>query len=269
MVGLVCYPYFCVEKGGCTCTTGDRCSFKLVCIHKHSDNWYVLTVDIFCYESGKWSQRRVFTRRILNSLSWSDSLVAYRGILHWVNCDQTIFACDPLKKPWRLNVIDTPADGKEISIGVCRGKLQMSQLQLDTLNPFADNSAKAVSLSVWELEDYDAGKWRLEHMVYLKDMVSVNSEDYLRMIKDARKPLDPVKMVKLLAFHPHDVDIVYLIFLKWLVVSCNLQARTLQGSRVQLSKNEDCCSLPCGNFCSIVHSWRPTPVSPLSFKHEK
>lgn len=264
MVGLVCYPYFCVEKGGCTCTTGDRY------FHKHSDNWYVLTVDIFCYESGKWSQRRVFTRRILNSLSWSDSLVAYRGILHWVNCDQTIFACDPLKKPWRLNVIDTPADGKEISIGVCRGKLQMSQLQLDTLNPFADNSAKAVSLSVWELEDYDAGKWRLEHMVYLKDMVSVNSEDYLRMIKEARKPLDPVKMVKLLAFHRHDVDIVYLIFLKWLVVSCNLQARTLQVvSKVQLSKNEDCCSLPCGNFCSTVHSWWPTPVSPLSFKHEK
>lgn len=146
----------------------------------------------------------------------------------------------------------------------------MSQLQLDTLNPFADNSAKAVSLSVWELEDYDAGKWRLEHMVYLKDMVSVNSEDYLRMIKEARKPLDPVKMVKLLAFHRHDVDIVYLIFLKWLVVSCNLQARTLQVvSKVQLSKNEDCCSLPCGNFCSTVHSWWPTPVSPLSFKHEK
>lgn len=146
----------------------------------------------------------------------------------------------------------------------------MSQLQLDTLNPFDDNSAKAVSLSVWELEDYDAGKWRLEHKVYLKDMVSVNSEDYLRMVKEGRKPLDPLKMVKLLAFHPYDVDIVYLIFLKWLVVSCNLRARTLEVvSKVQLSKKEERCSLPCGNFCSIVHSWWPTPVSPLSLNVKK
>lgn len=101
MVGLVCYPYFCDEKGGCMCTIGDWYSFKLVHIPKHSDNWYVLTADIFCYESGKWSQRRVFTRRILNSLSWFDYLVAYRGILHWVNCGRSNYCCRPLEKAWR------------------------------------------------------------------------------------------------------------------------------------------------------------------------
>lgn len=52
--------------------------------------------------------------RDLNSLHWFDRpvLVAYRGILHWVNFDQTIVAYNRLKSAERFRVTNPPtADG--------------------------------------------------------------------------------------------------------------------------------------------------------------
>lgn len=76
---------------------------------------------------------------------------------------------------------------------------------------------RLISLSVWELEDYDNEIWGMELEIYFKDM---NLEDCLQ----AKNEVPAVKMV---AFHPFDSEVVYLNFPDGLV-ACNMKTKTLK-----------------------------------------
>ncbi|KAK7846127.1 hypothetical protein CFP56_008321 [Quercus suber] len=98
--------------------------------------------------------------------------------------------------------------------GVSQGCLRISQIAFP-----------GSRLEIWELNYYDIdnnggrGKWLLKHEVYINEMVS---EKWL--MKYVSQNYDEVSV---LAFHPNDGDIVYLL-IQSKVVLCNLQSRTME-----------------------------------------
>lgn len=95
MVNLVCYPH-----------TNGSYSYKLARfpgVPEYSGFRDEFSVEIFCSDSWKWSQRLISSPRNLNSLHCFDCpvLLACRGILHWVNFDQAIVSFEFLRT-WGL-----------------------------------------------------------------------------------------------------------------------------------------------------------------------
>ena len=114
------------------------------------------------------------------SLHWFDRpvLVAYRGILHWVNFDQTIVAYNRLKSAERFRVTNPPtADGLQrqwasviISIKFIRGSCQYQSpgkcLKISLLNN--DNCLRVslcriAAVTFLNFDVFEIGKWSLKH----------------------------------------------------------------------------------------------------------
>nr|POE97920.1 hypothetical protein CFP56_27305 [Quercus suber] len=101
-------------------------------------------------------------------------------------------------------------------VGVCQGCLRICQISLW----FRLGSV----LRVWEFKDYDnegGGQWFLEHEVFFNQLVSKKSP-WLTQYVPLKFPF-----VTVLAFHPNDGDILYLV-IEMKVVLCNLRSKTME-----------------------------------------
>ncbi|KAJ4702318.1 F-box domain containing protein [Melia azedarach] len=259
MLGFICYPHPCDKKQACT--TYARYSYKLVRINKFEGYKREFNVDIFSSETGKWSEKLVRSPKRLSSL-YRSHIVAYNGILYWMDEGNIIVAYDPLNDVGRCRVIDSPIyDGgrnfaTEELIGVCGGRLRI----LQRISYFPGYECVSTKLSMWELEDCNTGKWKREEQVNIKDL---DSEDYGMMKQVSRYGPLP----GLLGFHPIEEDIVYLSF-PGRVVKCNMRTRMLEevcelqhhrADGAGAGGEEDILCL-CGTVFPLVHRWWPTPV---------
>nr|XP_023925872.1 F-box protein At5g07610-like [Quercus suber] len=92
-------------------------------------------------------------------------------------------------------------------LGLCHGCLRTCQV----------SGYAYPRLRVWELKDFDnenngsraGGKWSLKHELYFSQMVSEKSPSLTEYINDWNWPCPPV--ISVLAFHPNDGDIMYLL----------------------------------------------------------
>ena len=111
--------------------------------------------------------------------------------------------------------------GVQGRLGVSHGALRISQISSFPYDYFSDPV-----LRVWEFKDKgeEGGKWCLEHQLYVNQMVSEKSP-WLTKYVVKKYPL-----VMVLAFHPNDRDIMYLM-IHFKVVSCNLRRKTLEVVR--------------------------------------
>ena len=200
----------------------DQLIYRVVLIPPFSDKLKETKVEIFASETGKWSNSVLpcpgnFDRRGVpykNLLFWWDS---EGGRLIWFdpyNSDCCGFFEHPEKlDPFQGHVIKDP-------LGVCHGCLRLCQ--------FLKNPQEGLRL--WEIKDYDdkGGKWYLEHEMYFNEMVSPKCPQLLQHIDRSSHPM--------LAYHPKDKDIIYLILIFWafpgseqrMVISCNMRTKTLE-----------------------------------------
>ncbi|XP_019164138.1 PREDICTED: putative F-box/kelch-repeat protein At1g15680 isoform X2 [Ipomoea nil] len=125
--------------------------------------------QVFSSENWLWRTLVVSSPRSLNYHGGEAPLVAYRGMLHWLNGD-SIAVYDPLNTPEIFSrVIDLPIQIYPPSVyrkncfGVSQGCLCVVQVSDEfTIDPILD---------VWELEDYDSGLWILVHKVHLTNLI--------------------------------------------------------------------------------------------------
>nr|POE61801.1 hypothetical protein CFP56_59515 [Quercus suber] len=137
-------------------------------------------------------------------------------------------------------------------LGVSHGALRISQISRIPYGYFSDPV-----LCVWEFKDKgeEGGKWCLEHQLYVNQMVSEKSP-WLTKFVVKRHPI-----VRVLAFHPNDRDIIYLmIHLK--VVSCNLRRKTLEVVRDLPDPHSFTDDKNVFNF--VLPCW-PTPIHSSPF----
>ena len=98
------------------------------------------------------------------------------------------------------------------------------------------------------LKDYDkGGKWYLKHKVYLRDLEKSHCLTELLTV-------DPI--VEVLAYHPNDGEIMYLM-IETKVVSCNLRRKTLEVVSDSLESNDLYSDY---NVFTILLTCWPTPI---------
>ncbi|XP_031116808.1 uncharacterized protein LOC116020475 [Ipomoea triloba] len=119
-----------------------------------------LTVQLFSSEEGEWRSVVVSSPRAVSfRVRSSATLVSYKGMLHWL-VSGFVLVYDPyncLEKFCR--VIDTPTD---IIDGVVEHRFQTIGLFRDRLHVTQVSSSL---FCIWELEDYNMGKWSLVHKI--------------------------------------------------------------------------------------------------------
>ena len=195
-------------------------SFRVVLIPKFSTKLKVFKIHIFSSDTSKWSESVVLVpdQEGFEFYQCHFPAVPYKGFLFWCGRGGRLLGFDPYNNGRCCHsfVIEKPVE-LAINIdcfGVSQGRLRISQIAFP-----------GSRMEIWELNDYDIdnnggrGKWFLKHKVYINEMVS---EKWL--IKYIDQNYDKVSV---LAFHPNDGDIVYLL-IQSKVVLCNLQSRTVE-----------------------------------------
>jgi F-box interacting protein len=262
MVGFICEPYSCQKEQESITITNAHYKYKVVRILSPTEtNTTQLEMEIFSSLTGEWSNSVVSSPKGLNpfiTMSMRAGIVTCSGKLHWVDAEREnnmikgFVVFDPFNDAERCRYINPPSELSllnSVSFGVFQGRLQLFQLSSN------DN------FSVWELEDYgNAGTWCMKHKVYLKDMVSENS----LLVELAN---EMYSNVDLLAFHPNDVEVVFLQFRNY-VVLCNMRTRVLKMAGYLRNKEKSLVNnhtLPVSaksSFLLVQPQW-PTPVPPL------
>ncbi|RAL38140.1 hypothetical protein DM860_000834 [Cuscuta australis] len=185
-VGLLCVPSPCslCLHGGCKdhhrCAAVDNSRYKFTVVRILKCNpllepWKECSFEpvsefnfeLYSSEDGRWRSCMVTTPRALpRQVGAFSSLVAYRGKLHWL-VDGHILVYDPYNSPTRFSrVIDIPPPHSYpdtfSSIGVRWDRLHVMTVSRD----FSTMSARLADCNdhyIWELEDYDTGRWSLAH----------------------------------------------------------------------------------------------------------
>ncbi|XP_065622519.1 F-box protein At3g26010-like [Quercus suber] len=216
-------------------------------------------VYIFSSDTSKWSESLVLCpapqRFQLGSGSFAFPAVPYNGLLFWCSRNGSLVGFDPynsgcyrfFQMPLELDI--SYGIGR---LGVSHGALRISQISRIPYGYFSDPV-----LCVWEFKDKgeEGGKWCLEHQLYVNQMVSEKSP-WLTKFVVKRHPI-----VRVLAFHPNDRDIIYLmIHLK--VVSCNLRRKTLEVVRDLPDPHSFTDDKNVFNF--VLPCW-PTPIHSSPF----
>ncbi|XP_050285371.1 putative F-box protein At3g23970 isoform X1 [Quercus robur] len=198
---------------GFICNSGDilQLSFRVVLIPEFEGMSTEFKVYIFSSDTSKWSESLVSCPALegFDLTSFAFPAVPYNGLLFWCSRDGSLFGFDPynsgcyrfIQKPLELDT--SFANGR---LGVSRGALRMARISgFDPYDYFSDPV-----LCVWEFKDKgeEGGKWCLEHQLYIKKYSAL----------------------MVLAFHPNDQDIMYLV-INFKVVSCNLRRKTLEVVR--------------------------------------
>ena len=170
--------------------------------------------------------------------------VSYKGLLLCPGTGGRLLAFD-LYNARSCRLIEKPIEyeshGGTDCVGVCQGCLRICQISLW----FRLGSV----LRVWEFKDNEGGgKWFLEHEVFINQLVSKKSP-WLTQYVPLKFPF-----VTVLAFHPNDGDILYLV-IEMKVALCNLRCKTIKVF----------CDIPHGyeDKCTIINfvlpCW-PTPI---------
>ena len=209
-------------------------SFRVVLILSTRTNLSQFNIHVFSSDTGEWSDSVVLCPPNLGEFRLSLTsmhTVPYKGLLYWLIDGGRLLGFDPFKinnsNRSTCRVIEQPVELEpfhEINcLGLCHGCLRTCQV-----------SGNAYPrLRVWELKDFDnennesgaGGKWCLKHELFFYQRVLEKSPPLTEYINDRNWPRPPV--ISVLAFHPNDGDIVYLL-IQSKVVSCNLQSRTLE-----------------------------------------
>ncbi|XP_075665657.1 F-box protein At5g07610-like [Castanea sativa] len=209
-VGIICnYDY-----------NNSSSSFRVVLIPNFRTKLKVFKVHIFSSDTSKWSESVVLVpdQKGFELYQYPFPAVPYKGLLFWCGTGGRLLGFDPYNNGRCCHsfVIEGPVElATSIDcFGVSQGCLRISKIAFPGL-----------CLRIWELKDYDSdnnggrGKWCLKHKVYNYEMVS---EKWLIKYVDRN-----YKKVSVLAFHPNDGDIVYLL-IQSKVVLCNLQSNTME-----------------------------------------
>ena len=183
-------------------------------------------VDIFSSDTGRWSESVVLWPKgyLLNEYVFAG--VPYNGLLFWLGKDGCVFGVDPCTGRC-CRFFQSPIESEEglalYHLEVCQGALRMFEVSGLPLTVTEQRQSK---LRVWELKDYDneGGEWWMEHELCFHQMVSEKSAwltDYVRRGRNS-----PI-LVAMLACHPYDRDIVY-VMIRGKIISCNMRRKTLE-----------------------------------------
>ncbi|XP_075665653.1 uncharacterized protein LOC142635371 [Castanea sativa] len=210
-------------------------SFRVVLILSTESNLGQLNIHTFSSDTGE----------------WSDSVPIDGGRLLGFNPfkinNSNSSTCCVIEQPLELEPFH------EINcLGLCHGCLRTCQVS-GNVHP---------RLRVWELKDFDnenngsgaGGKWGLKHELYFSQMVSENSPSLTEYVNDRNWPSPPV--ISVLAFHPNDGDIMYLL-IQLKVVICNLRSRTLEVF-CDIPQRGQCHIYAPNTLTSLLPSW-PLP----------
>ncbi|KAL0004125.1 hypothetical protein SO802_011686 [Lithocarpus litseifolius] len=265
----------------CRYDNHDTLNYRVVYIPPYYAELKEIKVKTFISEMGEWSESVVlcpgdFGRHGVpykNLLFWWDNRC---GRLIWFNpynreCYRFFerpIKLDPYHSIECHGVYANCLRQCQISknpLGACHGCLRICQI---LKNP-------QMILRLRKLKDYDdngGGKWCLEHEMQFDEMV-------LEKYPPLRKYINSEYCSMLVAYHPNDRDVVYLItkFLKsWthgnnvqqlMVISCNMRRKTLEviydNPFTPRIRNRIISYRNLFDVFTFVHLWWPTPISSL------
>ncbi|KAK7854727.1 hypothetical protein CFP56_031063 [Quercus suber] len=185
-------------------------------------------VDIFSSETGKWSQSA--------SVCATDCLVGFNPY--------TGKCCQFFDKPVDLN----RSYGIFERLWVFHEKREANRRVKHRTLCQDESGAGVASLVLSCLKDHDkGGKWYLKHKVYLRDLEKSPCLTELLRVD---------MIVEVLAYHPNDGEIMYLM-IETKVVSCNLRRKTPKVVLDSPKTNDLCSDYNVFNF--LLPCW-PTPI---------
>ncbi|KAL6278404.1 hypothetical protein ACE6H2_022005 [Prunus campanulata] len=199
-----------------------RYRYKIVQIIIPINNYksFQFNLQMFCSESGKWTEAVALTPRsfCLNHLS-DDAGVSHNGMLYWRGHD-FIFGLDPFSNDntntsssmitddiidhhtFHCRFIGKPAEerGQSAFLGVCRGRLRMC-----LLFPYTTPDGRHhLGVSIWVLKDVN-NKWCLVHRVYTDQIFSETP-----LMSRYKNISFSKKTIMVQDFDPNNEDILYL-----------------------------------------------------------
>ena len=221
-------------------------------------------VHIFSSDTGEWSDSVVLCPPNLYGFNFSIialPTIPYKGFLFWSIDGGHLLGFDPYNSA--SCVIEKPVQleqGRNLDcLGLCHGCLRTSQV---SGSPHCNEHP---CLRIWDLVGFDnnnnnngggagagtGGKWCLKHELYFNQMVSEKSP-WLTQYVTTMFP-----SVSVLAFHPNDANVVYLM-IQSKVVFCNLQSRTLEVF-CHVPQREHAHYFTYHPLSFVLPSW-PTPI---------
>lgn len=172
----------------------DDGSYTVVRIPNEESSSNMLELEIFSSETGTWTEFN-FSCQVRNYSRSNHkrfySTISYNGILHWA-ADKQIFAYDPYRSTDQCYSMELPKCSERLerySLAICCGRLCC----------FAGGK----SLRLWELTNYESGKWNLKHQRKLSEICSVDAKLHELFGSDVKICFRP------LAMHPFNWDTVY------------------------------------------------------------
>ncbi|XP_019183725.1 PREDICTED: F-box protein At5g49610-like [Ipomoea nil] len=166
--------FLCVPAPCSLCTTHNNSPYKFmvvrICIIPVSPihSQFEFKAQLFLSEEGEWKSLMVSSPRAVRyRVLSSTTLVAYKGLLHWL-ISGFVLVYDPYNCPQRFSRvidIDMPADMIAADIGP------------QTIGLFHDRIRVTYVWGIWledpvyyiwELQDYNMGKWSLVHKLRLR-----------------------------------------------------------------------------------------------------
>ncbi|KAI4335031.1 hypothetical protein L6164_013717 [Bauhinia variegata] len=256
VVGFICDPYYQTDSETGNVTFNSQCRFEVVCIPRFSYPFKEFKVEVFSSTIGKWSELVLSSPMGFRFCGIRTRGVAFDGKLFFLGSRKVLvynpynigkgngvtslhrIQCDCFYVPDSAHL--------EVNMGCLGpscGSLQISQI----LNKPYDH---ALSITIWELEDYKKGSWSFLHKIYLNEITQVPREgpsDFISPQQLSRKNLK--RSCRMVAFHPYNSDTVYLEYHNR-IASCNIWTRTLEvvgsgGYDVYTWRNVFPLALPC------------------------
>ncbi|GAA0145862.1 hypothetical protein LIER_05950 [Lithospermum erythrorhizon] len=219
----------------------------------------ILNFEVFASETGEWKSFDIFVGRMLE-LSRQRRPISLNGSLHWLLFGRNgILAYDPNNNPQGYRIIPLPNDNNEVdntecfyqnfnfcaARGGCLNYIEVSE----SFN--LKNESQHV-ISVWKLNDYDAGDWCLQHKVLSGDILA-----------DGLSSISPFIAIPV-DIDPFCEDVLYLGCLNC-VFSYNFQTRKLKAHGTPQLEEQDMyhrchtMNFPCWRFVSLLAPI-PTPT---------
>ncbi|OIT35754.1 hypothetical protein A4A49_51522 [Nicotiana attenuata] len=197
VTGFICKPHY-------KSNTSINSRFRIVRIPDENRKTpsFEVKIQVFSSEKCEWKRFNVTSPCMLKHRGFRQILV-YKGLLHSLNGDG-IFVYDPFCGPQRFSrVIDLPAKLSDTDCyGVSEGHLCVARLT-GKRDP---DRRKYPSVSVWELVNYNMGRWCLRHKIYLRHLSFIGTSLEINYWNIRSLNCH----VRILTFHPADGNILYL-----------------------------------------------------------
>ncbi|PQQ19732.1 uncharacterized protein Pyn_30453 [Prunus yedoensis var. nudiflora] len=206
---------------------------------------FEFNLQIFCSESGKWTEAVASSPRRFYVNHLSCDAIAHNGMLYWwgfdfligfnpyssdtscstTDVDHHIYCCRFIGKP-----VEQFAQSFDF-LNVWQGRLRISQ-------SYRNPDRQTTGFSIWEFKDdghqVDGGKWCLVDTVDIRQMIAddplIYKWDHARYWK---------KCIMVLGFDPHNDEVLYLELCQHLV-RYNIRTRTLKKVTFYPYKGSPC-----------------------------